>query len=139
MAEEELQKKYIELQTKEHQLQRINEQLTNILHHIGELKVVEDTLNEIKKTKEGTEVLVPLGSGIFAKANLKDNKKLNISVGSKVNVVKSLDETKDLVNKQIKNMGDLALEVEHNMHEMSKDMQNIQQELLKGMQEVDKN
>src|SRR3989344_5737436 len=134
-----LQKKYIELQTKEHQLQKINEQLTNILHHIGELKVVEDTLNEIKKTKEGTEVLVPLGSGIFAKANLKDNKKLNISVGSKVNVVKSLDETKDLVNKQIKNMGDLALEVEHNMHEMSKDMQNIQQELLKGMQEVDKN
>ena len=135
--EEELQKKYIELQTKEHQLQKINEQLTNILHHIGELKVVEDTLNEIKKTKEGTEVLVPLGSGIFAKANLKDNKKLNISVGSKVNVVKSLDETKDLVNKQIKNMGDLALEVENNMHEVSKDMRDIQQELIKSMQEAE--
>jgi len=135
--EEELQKKYIELQTKEHQLQKINEQLTNILHHIGELKVVEDTLNEIKKTKEGTEVLVPLGSGIFAKANLKDNKKLNISVGSKVNVVKSLDETKDLVNKQIKNMGDIALEVENNMHEVSKDMRDIQQELIKSMQEAE--
>lgn len=139
MAEEELQKKYIELQTKEHQLQKINEQLTNILQHIGELKVVEDTLNEIEKTKKGTEVLVPLGSGIFAKANLKDNEKLNISVGSKVNIVKSLDETKNLVNKQIKNMGELALEVENNMREVSKDMQHIQQELLKGMQEVEKN
>jgi len=139
MAEEELQRKYMELQTKEYQLQKINEQLTNILHHIRELKVVEDTLNEVEKTKEGTEILVPLGSGIFAKADLKDNKKLNISVGSKVNIVKSIGETKDLVSKQIKNMGDLALEVEHNMHEVSKDMQNIQQELLNSMPEVEKN
>lgn len=131
--EAELQKKYFEIQKKEQQIKQSQEQLANIANHIQELQKIETTLDEIEKTKSGTELLVPLGSGIFAKANLKDNKNLLVGVGAKVHVSKNLDETKKIINKQLKNMEDLALEVEHKLHETSLEVQNFQTEIMKTM------
>jgi len=133
--ETDIQKKYLEIQTKEHQIQKAQEQLINISHHIQELIKIEATIDEIKKTKEGTEILVPLGTGIFAKANLKDNKELVLGVGSKVHVSKDVDETKKIISNQIRNMEDLALEVEHSLHDISGQVQDIQQDLIKIMNE----
>ncbi|MBS3145325.1 prefoldin subunit alpha [Candidatus Woesearchaeota archaeon] len=129
--EANIQRKYIEIQTKEHQIQKAQEQLINISHHIQELIKIEVALDEIKKTKKGTEMLVPLGSGIFARADLKDNNELLLGVGSKVHVSKDIDETKKIISNQIRNMEDLAMEVEHGLLDISDQVQIIQQDLLK--------
>ena len=92
---------------------------------------IEVALDEIKKTKKGTEMLVPLGSGIFARADLKDNNELLLGVGSKVHVSKDIDETKKIISNQIRNMEDLAMEVEHGLLDISDQVQIIQQDLLK--------
>ena len=129
--EANIQRKYIEIQTKEHQIQKAQEQLINISHHIQELIKIEVALDEIKKTKKGTEMLVPLGSGIFARADLKDNNELLLGVGSKVHVSKDIDETKKIISNQIRNMEDLAMEVEHGLLDILDQVQIIQQDLLK--------
>src|SRR3989344_2644875 len=86
---------------------------------------------KIIKTKKGTERPVPLGSGIFARADLKDNNELLLGVGSKVHVSKDIDETKKIISNQIRNMEDLAMEVEHGLLDISDQVQIIQQDLLK--------
>jgi len=44
---------------------------------------------------------VPVSSGIFVDAELKDVKQLKLNIGADVSVVKSLPETQKLVDEQI--------------------------------------
>ena len=55
--------------------------------------MTEQALDDLKTTKTGTEILVPMASGIFIKAELKDNKELAINVGADTVVKKNIEET----------------------------------------------
>lgn len=51
---------------------------------IRETQATQDALNEIKKTKKLTNILVPLGSGIFAHAKLTDSSIVKMEIGGNV-------------------------------------------------------
>lgn len=72
-----------------HQQQRaLIESLTNqetlVRNLIRETQATQDALNEIKKTKKLTNILVPLGSGIFAHAKLTDTSIVKMEIGGNV-------------------------------------------------------
>jgi len=66
-----------------------------------ELEVTKQALDDISKTEEGTEILVPVSAGIFLKGALKDNKELSINVGSGTVVNKTIPEAKKILDEQI--------------------------------------
>ncbi len=124
--------KYLELQILNQQIRQLQQQIVNLENQVIELEVLEDNLEEIKKIKEGTEILVSLGAGIFAKASLKDSKKLIMNVGSNTMVKKEVDEAKKVVTDQIdqlKNLiQDISMELEHavvRIQEAQKDIQEM--------------
>jgi len=57
-------------------------------------------MTELQKTTVNTEILAPIANGIFFKAELKDNQKLTINVGSEVAVEKTIPEVIRLLEEQ---------------------------------------
>ena len=96
-----------------------------------ELNNTLQALDDFNKTAVGTKILVSLSPGIFTTAELKDNKKLLVNVGSNVVVKKNVAETRDLLKKRfdsIKKYRDLTLA---EMQKMNLQAVNIEQEINK--------
>jgi prefoldin alpha subunit len=105
------------MQVQQH-LQELDGQLEQLAH-------VAEGLGDFGKLTAGDEMLVPLASGIFAVAELKE-KSLRVNVGAKVVVEKSADDTKKIILDQIKDLekvqGNLQFQLEHFMAELKKNV-----------------
>ncbi|MDP4012785.1 MAG: prefoldin subunit alpha [Candidatus Nanoarchaeia archaeon] len=136
MSKEDLQKKYLELQILEQQLSQLQQQ-SQILHQqIQELSFLSEAIDGVSKVKKDTEMLIPLGAGVYAKGELKDNKEVIMNVGANTTTVKSTKEARVIIEDQIsqlKNMLDqIALEL-NKANIAGHDLQHeIQQEVAKN-------
>lgn len=102
MAEEEnMQNLYLEFQMLDQQIKQLEKQSAALNNHLMELMMASQSLDDMNNTQEGTEILTPLSSGIYAKAELKDSKSFIVNVGANIAVVKNLDSTKELIGAQI--------------------------------------
>ena len=99
--EEQLQKLYLEFQLLDQQIKQLEKQSIALNNQVAELTITGQSLEDMENIKAGTEILVPLSSGIFTKAELKDNKKFIVNVGSSVAVVKDAESTKKLIASQV--------------------------------------
>ncbi len=116
MSEEEIQKKYLELQLIDKQIKQMQHQIQIMEQQLIELNSLSESVEEISKIKLKTEVLVPLGAGVYAKAELKDNKEVIMNVGANVTTTKSVKDSKDIIENQIAQvkaiLEQLAIELE---------------------------
>ncbi len=99
--EEKLQKLYIEFQILDQQIKELEKQSTLLNNQLVELMVTNQNLEDIKNLKQKIEILTPLSSGIYAKAELKDSKNFIVNVGSNVALTQDVDSTKKLIENQI--------------------------------------
>ncbi len=101
MNESHIKERYMEYQFLMQQLQQLQENVSALEKHIGDLNSLNVNLTGIKQSKVNSEVLMPLGSGIFLKGELKDNSSVIMNVGNGICVDKTLEEAKDTVSKQL--------------------------------------
>ena len=99
--EEKLQKLYIEFQVLNNHIKQLEKQNTVLENQLMELMTTNQGLEDMKKVKSGTEILVPLSSGIYAKAELKESDNFIVNVGSNIALSKNLDSTKKVIENQI--------------------------------------
>ena len=129
--QKELQKMYLELQFLDEQMKQIQKQITMLDEQLVELNNTIQALDNFNKTAIGSNILVPLSPGVFANAELKNNKELLVNVGSNIVVKKNVDETKELLKKRldaIKKYRDLSLA---EMQKMNLQAVNLDQEINK--------
>ncbi|PIO06712.1 prefoldin subunit alpha [Candidatus Woesearchaeota archaeon CG08_land_8_20_14_0_20_43_7] len=100
-AKKDLQTRYAELQMIGQQLQQLQKQMQAVDSQLNELTFNIQSLTEFKNLKVGSEILVPVSNGIFAKAELKDTEKLLTNIGADTVVQKTVDETIDMLKIQI--------------------------------------
>lgn len=98
---EDIKKRYVELQLINQHILQLQRQAQLIEEQITEFNNISLSLDDLKKVKIGSKILVPLSSGIFVKARLEDNNELLINVGANVIIKKDVNKTKELVKKQI--------------------------------------
>ena len=127
----QLQEKYMQMQLIEQQMQQVQKQLKIIEGQIQELNLTEQALDDLKTTKPGTEILVPMASGIFVKAELKENKELAINVGADTVVKKDVDEAKKLITDQIEEVTKMQQELNSNLEKLALSAQMVEKELQK--------
>jgi prefoldin alpha subunit len=96
--------KLLELQYLDSQIKQIEQQMTQVEEQIFEVDSLIENLSELKETKKGQELLVPVANGIFLKANIEDVKNLKVNVGGGVVVEKTIDETVEMLKEQIRNI-----------------------------------
>ncbi len=101
MADEtKTEDKYMQLQLLQQQVEQITEYVEQLQVQDRELDISLEALTELQKTTVNTEILAPIANGIFFKAELKDNQKLTINVGSEVAVEKTIPEVIRLLEEQ---------------------------------------
>ncbi|PIN79844.1 prefoldin subunit alpha [Candidatus Woesearchaeota archaeon CG10_big_fil_rev_8_21_14_0_10_34_8] len=131
----ELQEKYMEYQMIEEQTKQMNEQLQTFEKQIEELDSIKEALKSIKDTKAGTELFVPISSGIFIKAEIKETKELLVNVGDNVIVPKTIDDAVKLVKKQQDDIKEYKEKVMQNTEMLMLHGKKIEQDVLKLAQE----
>ena len=127
---EELQKKYLELQIIANQINQIQQQINLMQNQILELKNLKENILNFNNIKVGSASYSPIGSNIFVKSKIKDNKEFLVSVGSNVLVAKSMDETKVLIEKQADEIEKISYELENQLGIMDLRFQELQKEIM---------
>ncbi|MFH0978368.1 MAG: prefoldin subunit alpha [Candidatus Woesearchaeota archaeon] len=129
VKQEELQQKYMEFQMLDQQMKQTQKQLQALEDQVVEIIYTQQGLEELKKVKEGTEILVPVSSGIFAKAKIQKPGELIVNVGAGTAVSKTVDSTQEMLSKQlieVQRMHQAIIEV---VQKIESQMQGLEREI----------
>ena len=129
------EEKYLELQMLNSQLRQIQQQIQSAEVQMQEMDRLGSALNESKSIKKGQDMLVPLGQGIFLRANAGDLKNVVMSVGADVVVEKSFDEALEIVKKQQGELGSILLDMRHEFNTGVQQLHEMQHELNQAAEE----
>src|SRR3989338_3679037 len=105
--EKKLQKLYMQFQVLEQHIKQMQQQAAALNAQLLDLISTTHSIDELKNVKPGTEILVPISSGIYAKGEIKDNSHLIVNVGANITVSKNLDDTRKIVETQAEEMKEL--------------------------------
>jgi prefoldin alpha subunit len=127
-----MQQKYMEMQMIDQQLKQIQQQLHAVEQQSMEVESVIDALGSISKVEPGSDILVPLSSGIFVKAKIQDNKELLVNVGSNTTVSKSVPEVQEMLKKQNQELDRVKKDLTDNFTKFANKMQALQAGFMQG-------
>jgi prefoldin alpha subunit len=129
MKKEEVMEKYTELQLLDQQINQMQQQLNLLENKLIQLNTLSENLEDIGKTKKDSEILAPLGAGIFVKSSIKDSKNILMNVGSNVVIEKDIPTSKRLVKDQITEVENLLSSLTHEVSQFHLRAQDLRKEL----------
>lgn len=129
--EENLQKLYLEFQMLDQHIKQLEKQSAVLNNQLMELMATNQSLDDMKKTDQKTEILVPLSSGIYAKAELKDNKSFIVNVGANTALVKDISSTKKMIEDQIDEIKKLQEALVNQLQTQTVKASSLEQEINK--------
>lgn len=133
--QEKAQERYMQLQQLEQQAAQIQKQMQQIEQQAMELDMIAESLGEFKDIKEGTEILIPLANGIFAKASLKESKNLIVNVGSATAIPKPIDDVRSMILEQATELRKIQEDVAMQMQQVIMQASSIEVEMQKLIEE----
>ena len=129
LTEEEMKERFTKFQTIQQQMEKLSEHAQLLNQHNEELQITTNAVTELGKTAVNTEILTPLADGIFLKANLLENQKLVVNVGSNTTVERTISEVLDLLGKQKEDLALRIIEAESVLQELNAQGLKIYQEV----------
>ena len=103
--QQKLQQILSQLEAYKAQTEIFQQQIDAVQASIAEVKILKSTLDDFAE-KDTIETLVPIGAGSFIKAEIKNEDKVIMSLGSGVAVSKSFEEAKATAAEQEKQLQD---------------------------------
>jgi prefoldin alpha subunit len=131
--EKKAQEMYMEYQMLEQGMRQLQKQLEMVTQQMMEVSSTRSSLDDFKNSKEGSEILVPINSGIFAKASLKSNSELLVNVGAGVVVTKDVESAKKLLEGQVEEMKKVQKKMVDELERLASKAENLEKELQKLM------
>jgi len=101
------------------QAEQLQQQLQTVEQNTLELHGLHNDLDEFKGGK-GKEILTPVGLGVFIKAKL-DSEDLVVNIGGKNFATKSISETKEIIQKQMKKLDLLKVDLDKGLEKISEE------------------
>ena len=127
-----LGKKIIELNILNSRIKELEQNLTLLEKQISELQASQLYLDELKNIKKNSEILVPIIPGIFTRAKLLDNSELIVNIGARSLAKKSIDETKELLQKKLNQSIDLHEKLISEINLASTNINKLEEDLKKN-------
>ncbi len=131
VKQQELQKRFMEYQVQEQQIKQMQQQLEKLEQQTAEVSAVLQSIDDLGRAEKDSEILVPVSGGIFFPAQMKDNQRFLVNVGSGVVVEKDLDGVKALVGEQAKEIEKYRDHMTAEMGNRVEKFQEMEQELKK--------
>ena len=117
------QEQIIQIQMFEQETQQLNQQLQLIEQNISEMQDLNLSLEEIEK-EESKEILANLGKGIYIPVDIKD-RKLIIGVGNKNFIKKTIPETKNIIQEQLKKLVGGRAQISERLEALQSEIGNL--------------
>ena len=133
--EKKAQEMYMEFQMLDQHIKQLQKQLQAITQQLMEFESTSMSLEDLQKVPAGKEIFVPLSSGIFAKAEIKDTSELLVNVGANVVVQKDIASAKKLIANQVEEIRKLQKRMMEELEKMTGKAANIEEELQKLVSE----
>lgn len=130
-SKQETQQMYLEFQMLTQQREQLQTQIQNFDSQIVELDSIKESLKELEKIEDNTELYVPVSSGIFVSAKIQNAKKLLVNVGSNTVASKNIDEAAELIESQTKEINEMKNSLIEQLVVNSIKLKKLQQKLLK--------
>ena len=127
--EKKAQEMYMEFQMIDQHIKQLQKQLQAITQQLMEFESTSMSLEDLQKVPSGKEIFVPLSSGIFTKATIKDTSELLVNVGANVIVSKDIASTKKLISNQIEEVRKLQKRMMDDLEKMTEKAAKIEEEL----------
>ena len=131
--EEEIKEKFAEFRMMQQQMEQINEHLEQLNQQNAELEISIKAVRQVEKIPLKNEILAPLANGIFLKAELKENTKLVVNVGSDTTVERTVSEVVALLGQQQRELTQKISEASSVLQELSSYAMKLYQEVQKAV------
>lgn len=128
---QQAQQKYFELQLMNQQMNQLREQAAQLEKQMAENRKIQESLTEFSELKEGKEILAPLASGIFIKAQIQESANVLVNVGGNTVVPKDVGSAKELMKSQLEELNKVRDEILGHLETMQKEASKTEQELMK--------
>lgn len=129
--EKKLQKFYTQFQLLEQHIKQTQQQVATINSQLVDLVSTTKSLDDLKNVKSGTEILVPVSSGVYVKGEIKDNENLIVNVGANITVKKNMEDTKKIIEKQVDEMKKLQKQTIEELQHLTNQAALIENEMNK--------
>lgn len=127
--EKKAQEMYMEFQMLEQNIKQLQKQLEAVTRQLVELAVTGNSLDDFGKIIPGKEIFVPLSSGIFAKAGIKDTAEVLVNVGANVAVKKDIPSTKKLIDRQMEEIKKIHAQMLEELQKMTSRAAQLEMQL----------
>ncbi|PIO00347.1 prefoldin subunit alpha [archaeon CG10_big_fil_rev_8_21_14_0_10_43_11] len=125
LSEEDKQQALYQMQLMQQEAEKIEQQIIELEKRRIELDVVLMSLDEIKNQKK-SDILVPVGSGVFAEGTLKEAKGVLVNVGSNIVVRKDIEDAKKSVKEQIDEIENIKDMLQKELQDFLKGLGDLQ-------------
>ncbi len=127
-SEEEVNRKLMQAQILQANLQMLRERAQKIVEHYQELEHTKRALEDLGKLKN-SEALVPVGSGSYIKGSVSDTSKVIVSIGANIAVKKSGEDAVKLMEERMDEAQKVLGEIVEQEQSLSAQLQRLQPEL----------
>jgi len=135
--EDVLRRLIMELQILQETANAVQQRIGLTYSAINELQIAYNTLEGLKKEKNGSSLLVPIGGGSYIKSKLEDSEKLIVGIGANIAVEKNfgeaqedfqarllrLEQVRDSLQKQLEELGTKITNTRTNFQTLSEQLQ----------------
>lgn len=132
--EEEFQRYASMIEYYKNQLSAIEQQFSFLQATINDYAQAKITIEKMKGSSKGSEILIPIGGGTFTFAETKDTSKILTDIGSGIVVEKTPEEAITVVDKRIESLQknqesltQLSQQINGQMEDISKKAQQLLQ------------
>ncbi|MCS4542182.1 MAG: prefoldin subunit alpha [Euryarchaeota archaeon] len=116
---EQLQKMLAELDYYQTQLQVLQQQSQLIDASISDILIADQTLTEIGKLPEGTEILVPIGGSSFIQAKITNTKTVIVGLGADTSTKKTIEDAQKTLQERLSEAQKFKENVQRGLVEIS--------------------
>ncbi len=123
---EELERKSVQLQILQANMQMIREKEHALSHRLMELEETKQAIRDIGTVKAESEILVPLGSGNFVSGKISGTDKILVGVGGGIAIKKSPEDALKFLGERSAETNSAVQELESQYMKMENEARALQ-------------
>ncbi len=123
------QTKMLQLEMLKEQGQQMAQQKAQISMQVQELEYTQNTIKDLKNAKKGTEMMIPIGTGMYVKGKIESVDDIITAIGGNVAVGKTLDEVKEIINDRMKRMKELEVQIDSELENIDSEGEKLVKDL----------
>jgi len=137
MAElnKELQEKFMLYQLLNQRLEQIKQHASIVQQKMIEFDITQQALGDLKNAKAESEMLIPLGSGIYSCGKSGPQEKFLVDIGAGVMAKKTAADADKILEKRKKEIEDAVQALQMEANAITEKLNEIVPELQKAVQE----